>query len=76
MSHPATPTAPAAPPAVETIKVKVDGREIDVPKMMPDWQGRLVPTTMLQACHLAGAEVPTTATTRNSRWRATAACAW
>ncbi len=58
MSHPATPTAPAAPPAVETIKVKVDGREIDVPKMMPDWQGRLVPTTMLQACHLAGAEVP------------------
>ncbi|MBN8247907.1 MAG: molybdopterin-dependent oxidoreductase, partial [Verrucomicrobia bacterium] len=29
-----------------------------VPKMMPDWQGRPQPTTMLQACQLAGAEVP------------------
>jgi NADH-quinone oxidoreductase subunit G len=36
----------------------VDGREIEVPKLMPDWQGKLQPTTMLQACALAGVEVP------------------
>ncbi len=50
--------APAAPPPVETIKVKVDGREIDVPKTMPDWNGKTAATTMLQACALAGVEVP------------------
>jgi NADH-quinone oxidoreductase subunit G len=53
-----TKPAPAAPPPVETIKIKVDGREIEVPKLMPDWQGKLQPTTMLQACQLAGVEVP------------------
>jgi NADH-quinone oxidoreductase subunit G len=47
-----------APPPVEKIKVKVDGREIEVPKMMPDWQGKLQPTTMLQACAQAGVEIP------------------
>lgn len=47
-----------APPPVETIKVKIDGKDIEVPKMMPDWQGKLQPTTMLQACQLAGIEVP------------------
>ncbi len=56
----AAPNAPAptAPPPVEKIRIKVDGREIEVPKTMPDWQGRPQPTTMLQACHLAGNEVP------------------
>src|SRR5690242_546301 len=54
---PAT-NAPAAPPPVDKIKIKVDGREVEVPKLMPDWQGKLVPTTMLQACQLAGVEVP------------------
>ena len=43
---------------VETMKIKVDGREIDVPKLMPDWQGKLQQTTMLQACALAGVDVP------------------
>ena len=38
------------PPAIETIPVNVDGREIAVPKLTPDWQGKLVPTTVLQAC--------------------------
>jgi NADH-quinone oxidoreductase subunit G len=47
-----------APPPVETIKIKVDGREIDVPKTMPDWQGKPQATTMLQACALAGVDVP------------------
>lgn len=56
MANPA-PT-PAAPPPVEKIKVKVDGREIEVPKLMPDWTGKLAPTTMLQACELAGVSVP------------------
>lgn len=50
--------APAAPPPVDKIKIKVDGREIEVPKTMPDWQGKPQATTMLQACQLAGVEVP------------------
>ena len=61
MSTPATTDikpAPAAPPPIEKIKIKVDGREIEVPKMMPDWQGKPQPTTMLQACQLAAQEVP------------------
>ena len=52
-----TESKPATPP-VEKIKIKVDGREIEVPKLMADWQGKLQPTTMLQACALAGIEVP------------------
>jgi NADH-quinone oxidoreductase subunit G len=52
-----TETKPAAP-AIEKIKVKVDGREIEVPKLMPDWTGRLTPTTMIQACELAKTDVP------------------
>ena len=52
---PATPTAPAP---VETIRIKVDGRDVDVPKMLPNWQGKLEPTTMLQAVQIAGGEVP------------------
>ncbi len=53
-----TAPAPAAPPPVEKIRIKVDGSDIDVPKLMPDWQGKLVPTTMLQACQMAAQEVP------------------
>ncbi|MEO7299372.1 MAG: molybdopterin-dependent oxidoreductase [Verrucomicrobiota bacterium] len=52
-----TETKPAPPP-VDKIKIKIDGREIEVPKMMPDWQGKPQPTTMLQACALAGHDVP------------------
>jgi len=46
----------AAPPGM--ISVTVDGRTVLVPRTMPDWQGRQVPTTMLQACELAGVTVP------------------
>lgn len=53
-----TPPNPAPAPPVEKIKVKVDGREVEVPKLMPDWTGKLAPTTMLQACQAAGVEVP------------------
>src|SRR6266536_1937822 len=57
MSALTTEPKPAAP-RVEKVRIKVDGREVEVPKLMPDWQGRLQPTTMLQACALAGVEVP------------------
>ena len=43
---------------IEKIKVKVDGREIEVPRLMADWSGKLVPTTMIQACELAKTDVP------------------
>ena len=52
-----TETKPAAP-AIEKIKVKVDGREIEVPKLTADWTGKLTPTTMIQACELARVDVP------------------
>jgi NADH-quinone oxidoreductase subunit G len=46
-------------PAVEKIKVKVDGRELEVPKTMPDpITGKPIPTTMIQACELAKNDVP------------------
>jgi NADH-quinone oxidoreductase subunit G len=48
----------AAEPKLETIKVKVNGVDIDAPKFTPDWSGKLVPTTMIQACNLAKIEVP------------------
>lgn len=54
---PQTTEQKPAPP-VEMIKLKVDGREIQVPKLTPDWQGKLQPTTMLQACKAAGVHVP------------------
>src|SRR5437588_6270026 len=50
-------TAAAAP--VEKIKVKVDGREIEVPKTMPDpLSGKPLATTMIQACAIANVDVP------------------
>ncbi len=36
----------------------MDGREIEVPKLSPDYTGKLVPTTMLQACDAAKTDVP------------------
>ncbi|MEI7729485.1 MAG: molybdopterin-dependent oxidoreductase [Verrucomicrobiota bacterium] len=58
MSSPNQNETKPAPPPVEKIQVKVDGRAIAVPKLMPDWTGKLAPTTMLQACELAGVTVP------------------
>jgi NADH-quinone oxidoreductase subunit G len=52
-----TETAPA--PVIEKIKVKVDGREIEVPKTMPDpISGKQIPTTMIQAAALVNVDVP------------------
>ena len=56
-SSSSTETKPAAR-AIEKIKVKVDGREIEVPRLTADWSGKLTPTTMIQACELAKTDVP------------------
>ncbi len=58
MSTAATTETKPVPPATEKITVKVDGREIAVPRLSPDWQGKLVPTTMIQAAEAVGAMVP------------------
>ncbi len=59
MSTVATTETKPAPPPVETIKVKVDGREIAVPKTTPDpLSGKPIATTMIQACALAKVDVP------------------
>ena len=50
--------ATPAPPPVEMIKVKVDGREVEVPRFMADWQGKAAPTTMIQACEAVKVDVP------------------
>ena len=58
MSAATTTETKPAPPAIEKIKVKVDGRELEVPRLTGDWSGKLVPTTMIQACELAKVDVP------------------
>src|SRR6202453_3565759 len=46
-------------PVIEKIKVKVDGREIEVPKTMADpISGKQIPTTMIQAAALANVDIP------------------
>jgi NADH-quinone oxidoreductase subunit G len=53
-----TENKPAATP-VETIRVRVDGQLVDVPRTMPDpMTGKPVPTTMIQACNAAKVDVP------------------
>ncbi len=50
-------TNPAPPP--EKLKVKVDGKEVEVPKTMADpLSGKPIATTMIQACALAKVDVP------------------
>src|SRR5437588_8275382 len=49
----------SVPPAIETVKVRIDGRVIDVPKTTPDpLTGKPLPTTMIQACNVARVDVP------------------
>ncbi len=55
---PATEAKPA-PLAIEKIKVKVDGREVEVPKTSPDpLTGKPIATTMIQACAVVKVDVP------------------
>src|SRR5438046_4410513 len=50
-------TATSVP--AEKLKVKVDSKEIEVPKTVPDpITGKPLPTTMIQACALAKVDVP------------------
>src|SRR5437016_10498656 len=58
MSRGTTIETKPAPP-IEKIKVKVDGREIEVPRTMADpISGKGLPTTMIQACAMAKVDVP------------------
>ncbi|MFT4587574.1 MAG: NADH-quinone oxidoreductase subunit G [Candidatus Binatia bacterium] len=59
-AKPAGKPKPAEEPKkeVETVQIKIDGREVEVPKTLPDWQGNPAPTTMIQACEIAGVDVP------------------
>ena len=57
--NPATAPETKPLPTVEKIKVKVDGKEIEVPKTTPDpISGKPLGTTMIQACALAKVDVP------------------
>ena len=48
-----------SPPPVEKIKVKVDGKAVEVPRTTPDpLSGKALPTTMIQACAAAKVDVP------------------
>ena len=54
-----TEAKPAAPPASDKIKIRVDGKEVEVPRTTPDpLTGKPVPTTMIQACNAARVDVP------------------
>src|SRR5438034_3445826 len=58
MSRGTTIEIKPAPP-IEKIKVKVDGREIEVPRAMADpISDKGLPTTMIQACAIAKVDVP------------------
>lgn len=51
--------ATPAPQAADTIRVRVDGHAVDVPKTVPDpITGKPTPTTMLQACAAVKVDVP------------------
>jgi NADH-quinone oxidoreductase subunit G len=59
MSNPIEIQTQPQPPMVETIKVRVDGREIEVPRTTPDpVTGKPVPATMIQACEVARIDIP------------------
>jgi NADH-quinone oxidoreductase subunit G len=51
--------APSTAAPADKIKVKVDGKEVEVPKTMPDpISGKPLATTMIQACAAARVDVP------------------
>jgi NADH-quinone oxidoreductase subunit G len=59
MSAAATTQTQPVPPSVNKLKVKVNGKEVEVPRTTPDpVSGKPVPTTMIQACFAAGTMVP------------------
>ena len=59
MSTVANNENPPAKPEVPKITVKVDGKQVEVPRMMPHpTTKQLVPTTMIQACEAAQVTIP------------------
>src|SRR5258708_38971333 len=55
----ATAQIPVNPPPADKLRVKVDGKEVEVAKTTLDpITGRQVPTTMIQACAAAKVDVP------------------
>jgi NADH-quinone oxidoreductase subunit G len=59
MSTPAATETKPAPPPVDGIKVRVNGKEVEVPKTTPDpVTGKPLATTMIQACAAAQVDVP------------------
>src|SRR3989454_1633053 len=59
MTSTVAPEMRRAPSAVEKTRVGGDGREVEVPKTMPDpISGKPLPTTMIQACAFAHVDVP------------------
>ena len=78
MSTAATTQTQPAPPPVDKIKVRVNGKEVEVPRTMPDpVTGKPVPTTMIQACVAAGVDgAALLLSSRSCRSPAIAACAW
>ena len=56
---PMNPSPQQSKPAEPMIRVRVDGRFVDVPRLTPHpLTGNPIPTTMIQACKLAQVEVP------------------
>jgi NADH-quinone oxidoreductase subunit G len=54
-----TPETKPAPAPLDKLKVRVDGKEVEVPKTTPDpLTGKPLPTTMIQACNVARVDVP------------------
>ncbi len=59
MSTTPTTESKPAPAPVDRVKVKVDGKEVEVPKTTPDpLTGKPLPTMMIQACNGARVDVP------------------
>jgi NADH-quinone oxidoreductase subunit G len=59
MSTAATSEAKPPAPPTDKIKVKVDGKEVEVPRTMSDpISAKPLPTTMIQACAVAKVDVP------------------
>ena len=59
MSMISTAPTQTQPPPADKLKVKVDGKEVEVPKTTPDpISGKPLTTTMIQACALAKVDVP------------------
>ena len=62
------------PPAIETTTVKVDGREIDVPKLTADWQGISCQPRCCKRVSMPGSRYRITVIIQSFPWPETAEC--